>query len=103
MPINFELEEEVGAHEGTPKSRVERVRHESGRGADGKEHANDPRGEEEVNTNRVEVLPFDSFKVEDALENVSQWNRAKGSHGQEPNGDVDEWRNVEELRGGARC
>lgn len=37
---------------------------------DDQEHANDPRGEEEVDTDRVEVLALDGFEVEDAFQEV---------------------------------
>lgn len=101
LPVYLELEQEVRTHEGAPNGRVERLRHEGWGSTDGKEHADDPRGKEEVDTNRVKVLSLDGFEVEDALENVSEGNSEEGGGGEEPNSKIEEWRDVEEGGGGA--
>ena len=67
----------------------------------GEEHAGDPRGKEEVDTDRVGVLAADCLEVEQAFEGVGEEDGEEESEGDEPDDEVDVGADVEEGGGGA--
>lgn len=64
------------------------------------EQERDPRGEEEIDTNRVVILAADSFKVEDHFEQVRARDDRDESERYAPQDEIDPEVYVEELRGG---
>lgn len=69
-------------------------------GTNGEEHASDPGGEEEVDTDRMGVLAPDSLEVEERFEGVGDGDGEKEGEGKEPDDQVYVGGYVEERGGG---
>ncbi|RWW35834.1 hypothetical protein BHE74_00059188 [Ensete ventricosum] len=102
LPVDLELEDEDGRDAGAPGGGVEQLGRNPWRGADGQEHAGDPRREEEVHSDGVEVLAADGLEVEDAFKCVGDGNGCEDGERDEPQGEVDVGGHVEERHGRAR-
>jgi hypothetical protein len=102
LPVDLELEREERQDEGAPHGWVRPLRCVGAGQADGDEHGRDPRCEEEVDADRMEVLAPDGLEVEDALERVGDGRRDEHGDGEQPERDVDHGRHVQEAHRRAR-